>query len=157
MSLHWRKQLFVAEYLAHPELSATEVARRCGYTGEHVKQRAYALMRDAEVRAAIEHGQQRRLEGVELNANEVIQDILAARQRCVENGDYAWAMAGRLKCDELLGKYLKMWGDDKVELSFTDALTERLRKAREQVGKPADIVQVGEHDEVKALSTREQT
>jgi hypothetical protein len=137
VSLNWRKQLFVAEYLAHPGLNATDVARRCGYTGPHVKTRAYELMRDPEVKAAIEHGQNLRLEEVELTAQDVVKDILAARQRCVEAGNCAWAMVGRLKCDELLGRYLKMW-EEKVEVNFADGLAERLRKAREQVVKPGE-------------------
>lgn len=134
MALHWRKQLFVAEYVAHPELNATQVAERCGYTGAHVKQRAYELLRDPEVKAAIEHSRQQLVAKIELTAEDVIKDILATRQRCVQNGDCAWAVAGRLKCDELLGKYLKMW-EDKIEFSFADDLAARLKKAREQVGR----------------------
>lgn len=153
MSLHWRKQLFVAETLAHPELDATDVARRCGYTGAHVKQRAYALMRDPEVKAAVEHGRQQILAKVELTAQDVIKDILAARQRCVENGDSAWAMAGRLRCNELLGRYLKMWEEEKVEVNVgVELLAERLRQARDQVGRPAEVE--APQVEVKALPAR---
>lgn len=133
MSLHWRKQLFVAEYVAHPELNATQVAERCGYTGAHVKNRAYELLRDPEVKAAIEHAQRQLLDRVELKAEDVIKDILAARQRCVEAGDGAWQTQGRLKCDELLGRYLNMW-QEKIEISFAEGLAEKLRRARAQVG-----------------------
>lgn len=132
MSLHWRKQLFVAEYVAHPELNATQVAERCGYTGAHVKNRAYELLRDPEVKAAIEHAQRQLLDRVELKAEDVIKDILAARQRCVEAGDGAWQTQGRLKCDELLGRYLNMW-QEKIEISFAEGLAEKLRKARSLV------------------------
>ena len=45
----------------------------------------------------------------------------------------AWQTQGRLKCDELLGKYLGMW-TDKVEVTAIDELSERLKKAREQAG-----------------------
>jgi hypothetical protein len=109
MPHHWRKQLFVAEYVAHPELSATQVAERCGFTGPHVKTRAYELMRNPEVKAAIEEKQKELLDKVELKAEDVIKDILATRQRCIEEGAGAWQTQGRLKCDELLGRYLRMW------------------------------------------------
>jgi hypothetical protein len=132
VSLHWRKQLFVAEYVAHPELNATQVAERCGFTGAHVKTRAYEMLRDPEVKAAIEHAQREVLAKVEVTAEEVVRDILAARQRCVEAGDGAWQTQGRLKCDELLGKFLGMW-QEKVEVSFAEALAERLKKARHHV------------------------
>ena len=98
-------------------------------------------------KATIEHAQKQLLDNVELTAQNMIKDILATRQRCVENGDYARAVAGRLKCDELLGRYLKMW-EEKVENNFTDTLLERLQKARKQVGKSAEVE---EPPEPKAL------
>ena len=147
MTMHWRKQYFVAEFLAHPELNPTQVAERVGYTGAHVKNRAYELMRDPEVKAAIEHGKQQILAKLEVTAEEVIRDILATRQRCVEAGNGAWQTQGRLKCDELLGRHLGMW-QDKTELTFVDALTERLRKARANVAKALEPVE----SEPKTLS-----
>jgi Terminase small subunit len=138
VSLHWRKQLFVAEYVAHPELNASEVAIRCGFEPKYAKNRAYELLRNPEVKAAIGHAQQQILAKVELTAEDVIRDILATRQRCVEAGDGAWQTQGRLKCDELLGKYLDMW-QEKVEVSFAGALSDRLKKARAQVGRSVEL------------------
>lgn len=133
MALHWRKQLFVEEYVAHPELNGAEVAARAGYERKYAKNRAWELLNDPEVKSAIEHKQQQLLEKISLTAEDVVKDILAARQRCVEAGDGAWQTQGRLKCDELLGKYLGMW-QEKVELTTMDEMTERLKRAREQAG-----------------------
>lgn len=46
--------------------------------------------------------------------------------------------AGRLKCDELLGRYLDMWKPD-VEVNVIDELSERLRKARLQVERSVEL------------------
>jgi hypothetical protein len=136
--MHWRKQYFVAEFLAHPELNPTQVAERVGYTGAHVKNRAYELMRDPEVKAAIEHGKQQILSKLEVNAEDVVRDILQTRQRCVEQGNTAWAVNGRLKCDEMLGKYLGLW-QERTEVTFVDALAERLQKARANVARTMEL------------------
>lgn len=132
--MHWRKKMFVAQYLAHPELSPAEIAERCGYKGQNLKQRAFVLLRDPEVKEAIQQGQKQILAKLEITAQDVVQDIIDTRQRCVENGDVAWATNLRLKCDELLGKYLGMW-TERTEVTFFDGLAERLRKARENVGR----------------------
>jgi hypothetical protein len=133
MALHWRKRLFIEEYVAHPELNAAEVAARCGYERKYAKNRAWELLHDPQVKAAIEQKQQQLLAKVNLTAEAVIKDILAARQRCVEAGDGAWQTQGRLKCDELLGKYLGMW-QEKLEVTAIDEIAERLRKARANAG-----------------------
>ena len=136
MTLHWRKQLFIEEYVAHPELNAAEVAVRCGFEPKYAKNRAYEMLQNPEVKAAIEHRQKELLAKLQLTAEDVIKDILAARQRCVDAGDGAWQTQGRLKCDELLGKYLGMWQERvDLEVDFGERLAERLQKAREQAGR----------------------
>ncbi len=147
MTLHWKKQLFVAEYVAHPELNATEVAKRCGHVGEHVKLRAYEILRDPDVKAAIEEKQRKILGKVDVTVEDVINDIKATRRRCIEEGASAWATQGRLRCDELLGRYLKMWEEPKVGIDVTVDLAERLQKARLQVEGHV----VGDGEEPKAL------
>jgi phage terminase small subunit len=145
MSLHWRKRLFIEEYVAHPELNAAEVAVRVGFEKKYAKNRAWELLNNPEVKAAIEHKQRDLLEKISLTAEDVVKDIMATRQRCVEAGDGAWQTQGRLKCDELLGKYLGMW-QEKVEGPNMDELVARLKVARKNAG----LVQVGGSHEYRA-------
>lgn len=145
MSLHWRKRLFIEEYVAHPELNAAEVAVRVGFEKKYAKNRAWELLNNPEVKSAIEHKQRDLLEKISLTAEDIVKDIMAARQRCVEAGDGAWQTQGRLKCDELLGKYLGMW-HEKVEGPNMDELVARLKAARQNAG----LVQVGSSQEYRA-------
>jgi hypothetical protein len=133
MALTKRRQLFVTEYLANPKQPAAWAAVRAGFSQKRARETASELLKDPEIKAAMEHQLMKRLEKIEITERTVLLDILGARERCIEAGSGAWQTAGRLKCDELLGKYLKMWVE-KVEIGIDDALMERLVAGRKRAG-----------------------
>jgi phage terminase small subunit len=136
MGLTKRRQLFVTEYLANPKQPAAWAAVRAGFSEKQARETASELLKDPEIKAAIEHQLMKRLEKIEINEKNVLLDILAARERCIEAGAGAWQTTGRLKCDELLGKYLKMWVE-RVEVGLEEELIQRLTAGRKRAGLPA--------------------
>ena len=135
MALTKRRQLFVAEYLSDPKCNGTQAAIRAGFNEQRAKVTACELLKDPEIKAAIEQKRNKRLEKLDIDANLVLADILSTRDRCIEAGVGAWQIAARLKCDELLGRYLKLW-TEKIELGADDALMDLLRAGRKRAGLP---------------------
>src|SRR5262249_52962707 len=68
----------------------------------------------------------------------IIDDILKTRESCVEHGDSAWAVRERLRCDELLGRYLDMWREKEPPATnnFLIQLTDRLQRTRLRAESP---------------------
>jgi phage terminase small subunit len=135
MALTKRKQLFVAEYLADPKSNGAQAVIRAGFSEKRAKVTASELLKDPEIKAAIEHKQNQRLAKLDINANLVLAGLLELRDRCVEAGSGAWQTAGLLKVYELLGRHLKMF-TDKVELGFDEELVKRLEAGRKRVALP---------------------
>jgi hypothetical protein len=135
MALTKRKQLFVAEYLADPKSNATQAVIRAGFSEKRAKVTASELLKDSEIKAAIEHKRNQRLAKLDIDANLVLADIIASRERCIEAGSAGWAIAARLKCNELLGRYLKMW-TEKLEVGFDEELMKRLEAGRKRASLP---------------------
>jgi phage terminase small subunit len=131
MALTKRKILFVAEYLADPKANATQAAIRAGFSAARAKVTGSELLKDPEVKAAIEHKRNKRLEKLEIDADMVLTDILATRDRCIEAGSGNWQTQGRLRCNELLGRHLKMF-TDKVEFTADEAFIARLEAGRQR-------------------------
>jgi len=136
VALTKRKLLFVAEYLADPKGNARQAVIRAGFSEKRANVTASELLKDPEVKAAIEHKRDLHLKKLDVDAKMVIVDILSARERCIEAGSAAWAIAARLKCDELLGRYLKMW-TEKIELGFEEEIMKRLEAGRKRASLPA--------------------
>ena len=135
MALTKRRQLFVTEYLAHPKQPAAWAAVRAGFSEKRARETASELLKDPEIKAAIEHQLIKRLEKIEVTEKTVLTDILAIRERCTEAGSGQWSLSLRLKCNELLGRKLGLW-KDKIELGLDEALIERLEAGRKRAGLP---------------------
>ena len=133
MALTKRRRLFVTEYLANPKQPAAWAAVRAGFSEKRARETASELLKDPEIQAAIEHQLQKRLEQIEVTEKTVLLDLVATRERCIEAGSCAWATAGRIKCNELLGKYLKMWVD-KVEVDLGERIMAALIAGRKRAG-----------------------
>lgn len=136
MALTKRRQLFVLEYVADPKCNATQAAIRAGYGEARAKVTGSELLRDPEIKAAIEHRRNKRFENLEeLDVNEklVLTELCAIRDRAIEAGSGAWQMQTRLRVTELMGRYLKMW-TEKVELGLDQQLMELLTAGRKRVG-----------------------
>src|SRR5215472_888147 len=133
MALTKRKLQFVHAYLADLARNASEAARKAGYSPRNAKRAGYLMMRDPEVTKLIAHKMESIFRKFEVTAEAVIEDIVKAREGAIEAGNVAWAVAARLKCDELLGKHLGMF-KDKVEIGVDEALIERLEAGRRRSG-----------------------
>ncbi len=136
MALTKKKQLFVAEYLADPKANATQAVIRAGFSEKRAKITASELLKDPEIKAAIQSKQERRLAKLEIDANLVLAGLLELRDRCREAGSGAWQTAGLLKVYELLGRHLKMF-TEKIEVGFDEELMKRLEAGRKRAGLPA--------------------
>lgn len=75
MALSAKRQRFVAEYLAAPDLNQTQAAIRAGYAEKGAKDQAYSLMQNAEVAAAIQAGMEARRKRLQIDADYVLQRL----------------------------------------------------------------------------------
>jgi phage terminase small subunit len=135
MALTKKKRLFVAEYLADPKGNARQAVIRAGFSVKRANVTASELLKDPEMKAAIEHKRNEHLKKLEIDAKMVLTDILQTRERCIEAGTAAWAITHRLKCDELLGRYLKLW-TEKIEVGFGEEIMKRLEAGRKRAALP---------------------
>jgi phage terminase small subunit len=71
--LSLKHQRFVAEYLV--DLNATQAAIRAGYSRKTANEQGARLLAKASIRAAIEKGQKRTLEKLEITQDRVIREI----------------------------------------------------------------------------------
>ena len=135
MALTRRRQLFVSELLANPGKPAAWAAMRAGFSEKRAKETASELLKDPEVKAAIEQKLTSKFEKVEVNQTLVLTGLMRTIERCIDAGSGAWQTAGILKAYELLGKHLKMWAE-KVEVDFGPEIIEALAAGRKRAGLP---------------------
>ena len=143
MALTRRRQLFVAELLANPRKPAAWAAVRAGFSEKRAKETASELLKDPEVKAAIEQKLTSKLEKVEVNEKLVLTGLLRTIERCIEAGSGAWQTAGILKAYELLGRHLKMFSD-KLEVDLGTEIMEALAAGRKRAGLAAPQGESGE-------------
>lgn len=114
---------FVAEYLV--DLNATKAARRCGYSAKTAKQQGARLLTNVDVRAAIQRGQARKLDKVDLTADRVLeelarvafgnlQDLVTATGADIPLHQLPRAVAAALASREVVMKNAAA-GDDKID------------------------------------------
>jgi phage terminase small subunit len=136
-----KKQAFIAEYCAHPEIGKAEAAAKAGFSRKRAGVTACELMKDPEVQAEINRKLNHRLDAIagkdsrgkkvdQAAVLQELQDIIDAARMA---GSGAWQMTARLKAVELQGKFLKMF-TDKVEIGVDDALMEKLLEGRKRAG-----------------------
>jgi phage terminase small subunit len=130
MALTAKQELFIQEYLV--DLNATQAAIRAGYSKNGAKQAGHNLLTNIDLRTRIEELQGLRAEKLELDANWVLQRLIAISDRCmnaapvmkwdyearamVETGEFMFDSQGANKAVELVGKHLGMF-KDKLEHS----------------------------------------
>ena len=100
-----RQELFVQEYLV--DLCGARAARRAGYSCKGAKNQACRLLRDPEIRSAVDAALEERLKRIEIRQDEVIRELkaVAMAQASDENGA-AVKLGSKLRALELLGKHL---------------------------------------------------
>lgn len=147
-----RRARFVAEYnLSH---NATKAAQKAGYSERSAYSQGQRLLKNAEIIAAIEKAQEKRLKRLELDADYVLIGIQDTVERCRQSepvvdrkgqqvmcetpdGElapaYTFNALGALKGYELLGKHLKLF-TEKIEQSSADgSIDEKIGKAVERL------------------------
>jgi phage terminase small subunit len=135
MALTKRRQLFVHEYVADPKAGQAEAAIRAGFSPKRAKETACELMKDPEIKAAIERKFTSKFEDVKVDQKLIVNGLLRTIEGCVDAGSGAWQTTGVLKAYELLGRHLKMF-TEKLEIDLSDRIMEALTAGRKRVGLP---------------------
>lgn len=121
-----KQLMFIKEYLV--DLNATKAAARAGYSAKTAGSQGERLLKDVEIRAAIDKEMAKRSEKVGLTAEKVLADIEAImldamKPAADKDGNVTMNNhAAALKACELRGKHLKMF-TDKVEHGGNIAVT----------------------------------
>lgn len=149
----YRKAMFIKEFLI--DLNAAAATKRAGYSVRTSRGQPDRLMKDPEIRAAIQEEMDRRAKRVELTADYILDTIRDTIERCSqakpvldkkgrpvyiegpfgeEVPAYTFDSGAVLKGCELLGRHLKLF-TDKFEITGDIQLAERIKAARERAGK----------------------
>jgi hypothetical protein len=131
MALTKRRQLFVHEYAADPKAGQAQAAIRAGFSPKRAKETACELMRDPEIKTAIQRKMEKRFEKLEITANHVLGELDEIRDAAIAAGSGAWQSATRVKVAELKGRYLGMF-KDKLEIGLDEELIKRLQEGRKR-------------------------
>jgi len=135
LALTKRRRLFVQEYLANPGKPASWAVIKAGFSEKRAKETASELLKDPDIKAAIEHKINSKFEQVEINEKLVLIGILRTIERCVESGSGAWQISNALKGYEMLGRHLKMF-TERIELDLGDKIMAALLAGRKRAGLP---------------------
>jgi phage terminase small subunit len=133
MALTKRRQLFVHEYATNPKAGQMQAVVRAGFSPKRAKETACELMKDPEIKAAIERKLAGQLESVHVDEKLVVTGLLRTIERCIDAGSGAWQTNGILKSYELLGRYLKMF-TEKIEIDLGERIMEALTAGRKRAG-----------------------
>ena len=100
-----RQEMFVREYLV--DLCGAAAARRAGYSPKGARNQACRLLRDPEIKEAVEAAMEDRVKRIEIKQDEVIRELkaVAMAEASDENGA-AVKLGSKLRALELLGKHL---------------------------------------------------
>jgi phage terminase small subunit len=131
LALTKRRQLFVHEYCADPKANGTAAAVKAGFNEKRAKITACELLKDPEIKAAIEHKMKQRLEKVSIGPDLVLTGLLETIELCLSAGAGSWQTSGLIKCYELLGKHLGMF-KERIELGVDEAILAKLIEGRER-------------------------
>ena len=103
-----RQELFVQEYLV--DLCGAKAARRAGYAQKHARCQGSRLLRDPEIKRAVDAAMEERLARIQVKQEEVIEELkgVAMAQASDENGA-AVKLGSKLRALELLGKHLGLF------------------------------------------------
>lgn len=131
--LNRRQIMFVLEYLT--DLNATQAAIRAGYSERTAYAIGHKLLKNAEVKSAIENAMSRRAKRTEITADAVIQELAAV---------------GFARVDEYLS-----WGQNGLELKTSQNLTSQQLSAVSEVSETPNrhgkVVRFKLHDKLRAL------
>ncbi len=108
-----KQRLFCHEYLK--DLNGTQAAIRAGYSENSAQEIASQNLSKLMVSEYLEKLKNEKFSKVNIEVDDILQDIIDTRKVCTEQDKHS----DRLKANELLGKYKKMW-TDKAEITGAD-------------------------------------
>ena len=103
-----KQEMFCKEYII--DLNGTQAAIRAGYSEKTANEQAAQLLARLSIQEYVQSLMDKRSKKVEITADNVLQDILDTRKTATEQDK----LNERIKCNELLGKHLKLF-TDKIE------------------------------------------
>jgi len=106
-----KQRLFCHEYLK--DLNGTQSAIRAGYSENTATEIASENLTKPNIVKYLEKLKNEKFSKVNIEVDDILQDIIDTRKSAAEQDKHS----DRLKANELLGKYKKMW-TDKVDNSF---------------------------------------
>lgn len=104
-----KQRLFCHEYLK--DLNGTQAAIRAGYSENSAQEIASENLSKPMVSEYLESLKNEKFKQVDITVDDIINDIIETRKAAAQ----AEKLTDRLKANELLGKYKKMW-TDKVDV-----------------------------------------
>ena len=124
---------------ADPKAGQAQAAIRAGFSPKRAKETACELMKDPEIKTAIQRKMEKRFEKLEITANHVLGELDEIRDAAIDAGSGAWQSATRVKVAELKGRYLGMF-KDKLEIGLDEELIKRLQEGRKRAFLPEGAV-----------------
>lgn len=125
-----KERLFIAEYSKDKNRNGTQAAIRAGYSERTAQEAASRLLSKVMIKQAIEAMDEKIIKRVEeqalVSVEWVIKNFKEIAERCMqhqavkdkegnETGEYTFNATGANKSLELIGKYLKMFGEEKAD------------------------------------------
>ena len=117
-----KQAMFCKEYLV--DLNATQAAIRSNYSKKTAGRIGQQNLQKVDIQAEIQKMMDKRSNKVEISADYVLKNIKEIGERCMQEepvldfegnktGEYQFKENGALKAQELLGKHLKMFVEQK--------------------------------------------
>ena len=100
-----KQKLFILEY--QKDGNATQAAIRAGYSNKTAYSIGQKLLKKVEIQKALEADITARAERVKMSADDVIQDLITIKDRCMTGKPFD--ARGAIKALELIGKHLGMF------------------------------------------------
>lgn len=100
-----KQKMFCHEYMK--DLNGTQAAIRAGYSENSAQEIASENLSKPMVSSYLKSLMEERIKQVDIDVNDILNDIIQTRLECAADKKHS----ERLKANELLGKYKKMWTD----------------------------------------------
>jgi phage terminase small subunit len=148
MPLTKKRRLILAAFAGDPTISLKVALVRAGYSKTRAAVTACELAKDPEFVQLLEKRQNQTVEKISrgpLTQQAVLDTLRDIDGECAAIGPTQWAMALRVKIQELLGKHTGAFVE-RVEIGFGAELAKEIQAARQRV-----TVIEGTFTEMKAL------
>lgn len=122
-----KQEAFVREYLI--DLNATQAYQRAGYAarGHAAETGAERLLRNAEVRLAVDKAQMKAAGRAEMTIDQHMADLKRIRDAAFDEGKFSAAATAEVARGKVAGFYV-----DRVEVDDVTDRAEQMRQRREQ-------------------------